>query len=157
MAKAGYIVPTLTSVALAAATAKTVVAVIAPTQYGIDLKKFKLAFDGVTGTAVPVLWELMTCDLTSNVTPGTGNTTSPPKQIYGRANTVGFTGFYGSTSEPTVLTLVDQGLLTPAGGVLMYDYPLGDTLDFQHATGLVLRCTAPAIVNVRATITFERV
>jgi hypothetical protein len=77
-------------------------------------------------------------------------------QIYGRTITAGFTGFYGSTTEPTVLTAFDSFLLTPAGGLVIYDFPLGDTPDTAVSNGIVLRCTAPAAVNVRASFTFER-
>jgi hypothetical protein len=156
MAKAGYTLQTGAAVALAAATAKTVLCVIAPSQFGIDLKKVKIGFDGVTASAVPVLCELMTSTLASNSTPGTGNTSATPVQIYGRSITAGFTGFYGSTSEPTALTAFDSFLLTPAGGLVIYDYPLGDTPDTAVSNGIVLRCTAPAVVNVRASFTFER-
>jgi len=89
-------------------------------------------------------------------TPGTGNTTGTVNQIYGRTITAGFTGFYNSTSEPTVLTAFDSFLLTPVGGLLLYDYPLGDTPDTAVSNGIVLRCTAPATVNVRASFAFER-
>jgi hypothetical protein len=156
MAKAGYTCATLAAVALAAATAKTVLCVIAPAQFGIDLKKLKVGFDGVTASAIPVLCELMTSTLATNSTPNTNNTTSPPVQVYGRSITAGFTGFYGSTSEPTVLTAFDSFLLTPNGGALFYDIPLGDTPDTAVSNGIVLRCTAPAIVNVRASMWFER-
>lgn len=158
MAKAGYTIRTSAAVALAAATAKTVLCVIAPAQFGVDLKKVKVGFDGVTASAVPVLCELMTSTLATNSTPGTANTseTANITQIYGRAITTGFTGFSASTSEPTVLTAFDSFLLTPVGGLLFYDYPLGDTPDTAVSNGIVLRCTAPAIVNVRAAFTFER-
>ena len=156
MAKAGYTVQTGAAVALAAATAKTVLCIIAPAQFGIDLKKVRVGFDGVTASAVPVLCELMTSTLASNSTPGTGNTTATVTQAYGRSITAGFTGFYGSTSEPTVLTAFDSFLLTPAGGLVFYDWPLGDTPDSAVSNGIVLRCTAPATVNVRASFWFER-
>ena len=75
MAKAGYSIRTTAAVALSAATAKTVLCVITPAQFGIDLKKVRVGFDGVTASAVPVLCELMTSTLATNSTPGTGNTT----------------------------------------------------------------------------------
>lgn len=156
MAKAGYTLQTGAAVALSAATAKTVLCVIAPAQFGVDLKKVRVGFDGVTSSAVPVLCELMTSTLATNSTPGTNNTTGTVNQIYGRSITAGFTGFYASTTEPTVLTAFDQWLLTPNGGLLFYDFPLGDTPDTAVSAGIVLRCTAPAAVNVRASFTFER-
>jgi len=157
MAKAGYQVATGAAVALAAATAKTVLAINGTANFGVDLKKFRVAFDGVTASALPVLVELMYSTQATNSTPGTGNTTATVNQIYGRTTTPGFTAFYGSTSEPTVLSLIDSFLLDPNKGLLVYDFPLGDTPDSAVSNGFVIRCTAPAIVNARAAMICERV
>lgn len=158
MAKAGYAVRTSAAVALSAATAKTVLMVIAPSTFGVDLKKFKLSFDGITASAVPVLVELVTSTNATNSTPGTNNTNENANinQLYGRAIVAGFTAFSASTSEPTVLTVIDSFLITPTGGTVFYDYPLGDTPDTAVSIGIGLRVTAPATVNCRATMTFER-
>lgn len=156
MAKAGYSLSTGAAVALSAATAKTVLGVICPSSFGIDLKKVRIGFDGSTSTATPVLCELMTSTLATNSTPGTANSTGTVTQIYGRSITAGFTGFYASTSEPTVLTAFSTFYLTPTGGLIFYDFPLGDTPDTAVSAGIVLRCTAPATVNVRAEFAFER-
>lgn len=160
MAKAGYTIRTSAAVALAAATAKTVLCVITPAQFGIDLKKVRVGFDGVTASAVPVLCELMYSTLATNSTPGTNNTNENANivQVYGRSITTGFTGFSASaaTFEPTVLTQFDQFLLDPNKGLVLYDWPLGDTPDSAVSNGIVLRCNAPAIVNVRAAFWFER-
>jgi hypothetical protein len=157
MAKAGYSVSTGAAVALAAATAKTVLFVVAPAQFGVDLKKYRIAFDGVTASAVPVLVEICSLTAASNSVAGTGNTTATVAQVYGRAITAGFTAGYNSTSEPTVLAAIDSFLMTPNGGVVLYDYPLGDTPDNDVSKGFAIRLTAPAAVNVRATLWFERV
>ena len=158
MAKAGYTVRTSSAVALSAATAKTTLMVITPAQFGGDLKKFRISFDGVTASAVPVLWELVTSTNATNSTPGTGNTseTSNIQQVYGRSITTGFTAFSASTSEPTVLTVIESDLLTPNGGLLVYDFPLGDTPDWAVSSGIGIRLTAPATVNARAAMWFER-
>lgn len=158
MAKAGYAVRTSSAVALAAATAKTVLMVLSPAQFGVDLKKFRVSFDGTTATATPALIELVTSTNATNSTPGTGNTTESANivQMYGRSITTGFTAFSASTSEPTVLTVVDSFLLTPTGGTMFYDFPLGDTPDTAVSAGIGLRINAPAIVNARASMIFER-
>jgi len=158
MAKAGYAVSTSAAVALSAATAKTALMVICPAQFGIDLKKFRVSFDGVTSSAVPVLVELVTSTNASNSTPGTNNTTESAniQQIYGRSITTGFTAFSASTSEPTALTVIERFLLTPTGGSLFYDFPLGDTPDTAVSAGIGLRLTAPATVNARASMVWER-
>jgi len=157
MAKAGYALTTGADVALVAGTAKTTLCVIAPAQFGIDFKKLHIAFDGVTATDKPALIELCTSTLATNSTPGTNNTTGTINQIYGRSITAGFTGFYASTSEPTVLTPVWLWRLSPQGGTALYDFPLGDTPDCAVSNGFAIRCTAPtSAVNVRMTAFFER-
>jgi hypothetical protein len=151
MAKAGYSAATGAAVALAAATAKSVLSVIAPAQFGVDLKKVRVAFDGVTATAVAVLVEVV-----SFTTDGTG-TGGTVNQVYGRSITAGFTSKYNYSVEPTTATVLDQvPLLDPNKGLYSYDYPLGDTPDCAVSNLIVVRCTAPAIVNCRAVMFFER-
>jgi hypothetical protein len=55
-----------------------------------------------------------------------------------------------------VLTVLEEELLTPNGGLVIYNWPLGQTYDSALGEGFVIRCTAPATVNVRATMLFER-
>lgn len=155
MAKAGYTATTGAAVALSAATAKSVIGVSAPAQFGVDLKKVRFGFDGVTASAVPVLVELCYATFATNA-PGTNSTSVTPAQMYGRSITTGFTAARNWTTEPTVLTVVEEMLLSPNGGALWYDFPLGDTPDSAVSQGFVLRMTAPATVNVRSTLSFER-
>jgi hypothetical protein len=158
MAKAGYKVGTSTPVALVANTYATCLMVLSPAQFGVDLKKFSISFDGVTASAVPVLCEIVTSTNASNSTPGTGNTseTANIQQLYGRSITTGFTAFSACTSEPTVLTRIWTFNLTPTGGSLFYDYPLGDTPDIAVSSGIGIRLKAPAAVNAICSMTFER-
>lgn len=149
MAKSGYSAATGAAVATGTAL-KTILSVIAPATFGCDLKKVHFGFDGVTASAVPVLVELWRA-----TTDGTG-TGGAVNQGYGRAITPGFTTKYNYTAEPTTLTLIESWLLTPTGGTLMYDWPLGDTPDCDVSNLFALRTTAPATVNMRATMWFER-
>lgn len=155
MAKAGYGTSTEGAVALSAATAKSILGVSAPAQFGVDLKKLRIAFDGVTASAVPVLVELCYATFATNA-PGTNSTSTTVDQVYGRSVTAGFTAAKAWTTEPTVLTPIDEWLLTPNGGLVIYDFPLGDTPDSAVSNGFALRCNAPATVNVRASLWFER-
>ena len=154
--KAGYSLSTGAPVALAAGTAKTVLCVLTPAQFGADLRHLEIAFDGVTASAVPVLIEVCTSTAASNSTPGTNNVTGTVNQVYGRSIATGFTGFYASTTEPTVLTPVYRFTLSPNGGAIVYDFPADRTPDCGVSAGIAIRCTAPAIVNVNATMAFER-
>jgi len=162
MAKAGYSITTgvagTAGTALSAGVAKSVLTVIAPATFGIDLTKMRLGFDGVTASAVPVAVEMCDNTLATNSTPGTANTNGNTSinQVYGRTIVAGFTGFYNSTSEPTVLTSYDRWTLTPNGGLVIYDWPLGSTHDTPVSAGITLRCNAPAAVNCTATFWMER-
>jgi hypothetical protein len=156
MAKTRYSISTGAAVALAAGTAKSVLCVLCPAQFGVDLVGYEIGFDGVTASAVPVLVEICSSTAATNSTPGTGNTTGTVNQVSGRAITAGFTGFYASTSEPTVLTPIDRFTLTPNGGTVIRDYQAPNTPDTAVSSGFVIRCTAPAVVNVNATLWFER-
>jgi len=158
MSKAGYSIQTGAAVALSAATAKTALYVVAGAQFGLDLKKFRIGFDGVTASAIPVFWEVNYSTAATNSTPGTGSTTGTINQIYGR--TIASTGIltaYNCTAEPTVQTGIDANLLTPNGGLLVYDVPLGDVPDCAPANGFCIRLTAPAAVNVRVGVMVERI
>ncbi len=162
MAKAGYSITTgvagTAGVPLVAATAKSVLTLIAPATFGIDLTKIRVGFDGVTASAVPVMVEMCDNTLASNSTPGTANSNgnSSITQVYGRAIAAGFTGFYNSTTEPTILSSYDRWTLTPNGGLVIYDWPLGSTHDTPVSAGVTMRCTAPAAVNVTGTMWAER-
>lgn len=156
MGKAGYAVVTGAAVALSAATAKTVLFVAAPSQFGVDLTKLRVGFDGVSASGVPVLAELCYNTQATNSTAGTNNTTATVNQVYGRSITAGFTAGYNCTSEPTVLTVLDSWLLTPNGGLVVYDLPLATSPDSSVSNGFALRLNAPAAVNARASMWFER-
>ena len=161
MAKSGYTATTGGAVSLSAATAKSVLGVksgATTANHGVDLKKFRVAFDGVSASAVPVLVEVCLCTFGANP-PGTNSTsvTAPAiTQAYGRLASTGFSAAKNWTTEPTTITVVEEFLLTPNGGLVMYDWPLGDSPDSPLGEGFVLRCTAPATVNIRAAMWFER-
>ena len=148
---AGYTVVS-GSVALSAATARTVVNVINAANKLIRLTDFQVSFDGVTATAVPVLVELC------NSTQATAGTSSAGtiRQLRGPTRTVGATAAVAYTAEPTVLTTLKSWWVRADGGLLIIQFPLGrEPEQVTTADGLCIRCTAPATVNVRAGIEFE--
>jgi hypothetical protein len=155
MAKAGYSAPAAAAVALVGTVAKSVIGVLAPGQFGVDLTKCRISFDGATSTAVPVRVELCYATFATNP-PGTNSTTITPQQVYGRTITAGFTAASNWTAEPTVLTVIDAWTLAAYGGTVIYDIPFGSTPDSAVSQGFTLRCTAPAAVNATPTFWFER-
>jgi hypothetical protein len=156
MAAVGYSCTTEAAVALAAATAKTIMGVKAHANSGIQLKGFMVAFDGVTASAVPVQVEICYATFATNA-PGTNSTSTTPRNTYGRQLTAGLTSARNWTTEPTVLTTIKSFLLAPDKGVIAFQYPLGQEPDTALGEGIAIRCTAPAIVNVRGTMDVERV
>lgn len=155
MAKAGYSIVTGGAVSLSASTAKSVLGLKSADDFGIDLKKVWWGFTGVTASEAPVTCELCYCTWASN-SPSTNSTGVTPAQIYGRTIAAGVTAAKNWTTEPTSLTVIGEIPLTPNGGSLLYDFPLGDTPDCAVDHGFVLRFTAAASVSVRATMIFER-
>jgi hypothetical protein len=158
VAKAGYSIVTGGAVSLSASTAKSVLGVRSADDFGIDLKKIWWGFTGTTASEAPVVCELCYATFATNA-PGTNSTTlTAPAvtQLYGRAITHGVAAAKNWTTEPTVLTVLTEIPLTPNGGTLLYDAPLGDTPDCAPDHGFVLRFTAAASVSVRATMIFER-
>jgi hypothetical protein len=143
------------AVALAANTPKSILGWRAPGSAGLLLNFFLVAFDGVTASAVPVLVEICYCTWASSV-PGTNSTSVTPTQTGGRVIAVGAVAGKNWTTEPTVLSVIREKLLTPNGGLIEYDYPLGTEPDSALSEGFVIRCNAPAIVNVRATMDVSR-
>ncbi len=145
------------AIALAAATAKTVMNVIAATNVVPTLVEAYLGFDGVTASAVPVLVDL--CGSTQGAA-GTTTSFTLVQTRGGQTQVSGCTSAVNYTAEPTTLVVLKQWLVDPNKGGLLLQFPLGRE---HHGTGaaasmfkgLCLRCTAPAIVNVRGYLEVE--
>lgn len=153
--KVGYTTSTEGAVALAAGVAKTILGVRGNAAFGVDWIGYRVGFDGVTASAVPVLVELCYITFATNP-PGTNSTASTIDTIYGRVVASGFTAAKNWAAEPTVVTAFDEFLLTPNGGLIIKDFPRDRTPDSAFNEGFGIRLTAPAIVNVRGTMLFER-
>jgi len=143
------------TVALTAATAKSVLGVKAHANSGLLVTGFRVSFDGVTASAVPVYCELCYATWATNG-PGTNSTSVTPVQRSGRVLTAGFTAAKTWTTEPTALTLIRGWDITPNGGLIVFEYPLGTEPDSALAEGFVLRLTAPANVNCVPDMSVQR-
>lgn len=147
--------------ALAAATAETLLYVLAGTANQPSLAELCVGFDGVTASAVPALVELCYGTAATNSTPGTGSTSFTPLQGRGwPAQTSQSTAANNVSSEPTVLVSHRQWLVTPNGGLLIVQFPLGrePTGNVTASTTgkmLAVRATAPAIVNARGYVEYD--
>lgn len=157
-----YVVNTgASAIALAAATAKTIMYLNTAAASDLSVTELGVGFDGVTASAVPALVETLYGTAASNSTPGTGSTSFTPGQTRGWPTmSAATTAANACSSEPTVLTSHRQWLVTPNGGLIVVQFPLG-----REPTGLVTaatagkqlayRVTAPAIVNTRGYVEFE--
>jgi hypothetical protein len=154
MSAPGYVIETAGAIALTAATAKTILNVISGANAINRITAFSVSFDGVTPTAVPVLVELCYCTQAGAGTPTGGTFT--PTQIRGATRTCQAAGSRNYTAEPTAITTYLPFLVPAFNGLLVMQFPLGrEPEQIVTADGLLLRCTAPAAVNVRGWLEFE--
>jgi hypothetical protein len=153
----GYVQGSGAAIALAAATPKTIFNLIAGANSQAIITEFSISFDGVTASAVPVLVEL--CQSTQ-AGAGSGQSTPTPAVIRGQGTSGSTFGLNYATTEPTALTVIKQWLVTPNGGLLVIQSPLGREV-ITNLSGsatvkaIALRCNAPAVVNCRGYMEWE--
>lgn len=149
---ATYSVAATADIALSAATAKTVVSAICAANSPLRVTELGVSFDGVSGTAEPVVVELCSSTQAGAGTPGSSPT---PLQVSGATRTVQGAGALNYSAEPTVLTVIKTWLIHPQTGFVI-QFPLGrEPQQNTTADALCIRCTAPATVNCRAYLEFE--
>lgn len=153
MAKTGYFARG--SAALVGAVTTTILGVKSNAAFGIDVRGFRISFDGVTASAVPIIVQLNHQTWATNA-PGTASTTFTPVQVYGRTTASGCTAAANWTVEPTVNTVLEDFLLTPNGGTFVYNYPLGEGFDCAPGEGFSIRVTTAASIGVRCAMFWER-
>ncbi|MFI6299538.1 hypothetical protein ACIBEJ_48645 [Nonomuraea sp. NPDC050790] len=141
-----YAIDTQGDVALVAATAKTVLNVVAATGSGLKVVELSVTFDGTSVTAEPVTVELTR---STQATAGTSTATTPA-QVSGASRAALASGARAYTAEPTVVSVVKRWLVHPQAGLVL-QFPLGREPQ-QNTAGqaMGLRCTAPAGVNCQA-------
>lgn len=141
-------------VALAAAgTAKTILALIAPTGGVFKLDRAAVSFDGVDSAQKPILVEI--CRSTQ-ATAGTSTAVTPG--LRSGSGTILATAAKDYSAEPTNLTVVDEFSLDPFKGSYMDPLPLGREIESPVAGAVMIRMTIPtggAAVNARAVVVGE--
>jgi hypothetical protein len=139
------------AVALSAGVAKTCAAMVSAAGDQIFLVELVVSFDGVTASAVPVTVDLCDYDVAA---PGT-RTTGTPVQMHGQRSAVASAFYHTYTVEPTVLLASYRWYVTPNGGLLHLQFPLGREPETVIAKGMAVRCNAPAAVNATVTMVWE--
>lgn len=147
MARINVAVTTEGEIALVAATAKTVLQVVAPTNQRLALKSFSVTFDGVSATGEPVQ-----VDLVRQTSAGTMTSATPVREGVG-SETLQTTAQKNASAEPTTTDVLRRYEVHPQGG---YERVFGDDeLLIAGGGRLGLRCTAPANVNCVGHMTVE--
>lgn len=149
---ARYVVTVAADAALSAATAKTIVSIIAAATAPFRITEIGVSFDGVDATEEPVTVELMLSTQAGAGTPGSSPT---PTQTGGPPRTVQAAGAEDYSSEPSVLTAIRKWMVHPQTGIVI-QFPLGrEPEQTTTADAIALRCTAPSAVNATGYIEFE--
>lgn len=146
MARNFFSVPALT-VALTAATPKSVVGLLAATNVCLDVNGFVASFDGATSSNAPATVEICTCTFATNG-PGTNSTSvTPAKNDTGRAETIQATAAKTWSTEPTVVTLYKALDLGQFNGCYENIVPFSTPIVYIGAKGGLIRVTSPNNVN----------
>ena len=148
---AGYIIETTGDQALAAATAETLLSFINASNGLFRVVEFGVSFDGVSATAEPVTIELCGC---TQAGAGT-NSAFTPVQVRGATRTVQGTAARNFSAEPTTITVWKRWLVHPQTGIEM-QFPLSREPEMTTtADAILLRLTAPAVVNAQGYMEVE--
>ena len=136
-------------VALVAATAKTIIQTVAPTNHRQKILGWGVFFDGTSVTAEPVQVELI-----RQSTAGTSVALTPVKDDDSLAESILSTALKTFSVEPTSTDIIDVVEVHPQQGYEIM-YPLGQEKKVGGGDRVGIRCTAPAAVNVRAKMRIE--
>lgn len=148
MARLNVTITSEGEIALVAATAKTVIQAVAPTNQRLALRSFSVSFDGTSGAAEPVQ-----VDLVRQTDAGTSTAATPVREGVG-SETIQTTGRKNATAEPTTTDVLRRYNVHPQQGferIFGYD----EEILIPGGGRLGLRCTAPAGVNVVGHMTLE--
>lgn len=135
-------------VALSAATAKTVLQIVAASNHRVRIKRWGVFFDGVSTTAEPVQVRLL-----RQTSAGTMSSLTPTK-LGTESETLQTTAQHTATVEPSAGDTLDIAEVHPQTGYEVI-FPAGEEIDVAGSGRVGIECTAPATVNVRAKIIAE--
>ncbi len=143
-------------VALVAATIKTVLQIATPSGSDIRLNGWGVSFDGVTGTAIPVICQLIDGDVGASVgtslTPDPWDTGYPASSCVGGAALTGYN--FGTEGVMTTVRQLDAQHVHPQSGYAVW-WPEAHRPRVNVSRFLRIRCKAPAGVNVLPWINWQ--
>lgn len=144
----GVLAACTTSEITTGTSAKTLVQLVAPSAQRLRVRRYWVAFDGISPTAEPIQVRLL-----RQTTAGTASSLTPVA-ISPAAATVRATAQYNASAEPTAGDVLDAKEIHPQAG---YDVLLPPDLAIEvpESGRLALEVTAPAAVNARAGMWWE--
>ncbi len=138
-----------TTVALVAATAKTVIAVLGSATDSICLKRVRISFASITATDVPALVEV-------GITTANGTGTAfTPVQIAGHTLPSSATAVYNNSVDATYNRIFESLYVPVNNGLVEWFYPLGEEPQCDISQGFGLRITAPQAQNCYASMVYS--
>lgn len=135
--------------------AKTVLKLITPTTFKIQVHEFAISMDGVTASAVPATVDIFTSDET---TAGTQVGTAVTTQVRGRVQAHGLTVGQNFSAEGTTYTVIKSLFVPQYMGTVLIPNPLGleEESPSDAADSFGIRINTTATVNVFAWIKWSR-
>src|SRR5262245_38661154 len=127
MARLLFTVATTAEVACTTATAKTVVQVAAAANARVAVRGFSISFDAISSTAGPG-----TVSLQIQSSSGTGSAVTLSKQIGGTTESLGSSGLFNFTAEPSVTSVLRTYNINPQTG---YERSFAPDEEIQLAGG----------------------
>jgi hypothetical protein len=150
MANLSVAVTTEGKITLSAATAKTILQIVAPTNQRLRLKSFTLSAFGVTSSDVPIAVELV-----KQTTAGTMSAATPVREGDPGSEVIQTTAQKAATVEPTTTDVLRRYGFHPQGGGIDRSFGFGEEIYIPGGGRLGLRCTAPVGVDVTGAISIE--
>ena len=148
VARSGTSATNTTGVALAAATAKSVVGVLGAAGDTINLLRVKLAFSSATATDAPATVEVGIISALGTMTAFT------PVQSSGIVVASSASAGYNATVEPTYVRVIDSFYVPVFMGLYEAWIPLGEEPTAAASQGFAIRVTSPAAATCLASILY---
>lgn len=149
-ARSGSSATNSTTVALSAATAKSVVGVLGAATDTIAVVEFGVSFNSVTATDVPATVELGVISALGTTTAFTPVQNAGPYVLASSA-----TAGYNATVEPTYQRIIETFYVPVNYGLFVKQYPLNQEPVQQAASqGFAVRVTSPSAASCFAYLKF---
>lgn len=137
------------AVALSAATAKTVVQVVAATNHAVRVWGLSVSFNGVSNTDEPALVQLV-----RQSDAGTASALTPQKKNDSDGDTIDATAQHTATVEPTGSTVVWEGYCHPQTGLSEF-FNEKTAIHIGAGDRIGVKVTAPDAVSCTVTVHCE--